>query len=129
VYRDLPLADIHPGAVLAAHVANCAADQGAFWPMYERIFLGTERGEWGDGSQQDYAVMLGYAAELQLDDAEMRACVEGNRHQERIATDVQFAIENGINSTPSFLINGRPFIGAQTFTQWKRVLDRILATP
>src|SRR5262249_45064602 len=44
VYRDYPLA-IHPGAKLAAWAANCAADQGSFWPMHDRLYNGAMGGE------------------------------------------------------------------------------------
>ena len=48
-YRDFPLVDIHPGALLAAHAANCAAEQGAFWPMHDQLFQGAAAQAWGSG--------------------------------------------------------------------------------
>lgn len=126
VYRDFPLISIHPGALLAAHVANCAADQGAFWPMHGRIFRGYELQEWGRGST-DLPVFLGYASELNLDPTQLRQCVETSKHGPRITRDYREASELGVRSTPTFLVNGQLVIGARPFDDWKRMLDGLLA--
>ncbi len=126
IYRDFPLTDIHPGALLAAHVANCAADQGAFWPMHERIFRGMPIREWRSGSAADYEVFLGYARELSLDTDALRACVESNRHAPTIEDDMREALSKGIRSTPSFLVNGQLVVGAQPFGVWQQIFDSLL---
>ena len=38
VYRDFPLEQVHPEAVLGAMAAQCANDQGKYWEMHDRIF-------------------------------------------------------------------------------------------
>lgn len=127
VYRDLPLVQIHPSAVLAAHAGSCAAEQGGFWPMYERIFQGYEAGEWTSGGQAGFRALLGYARELGLDDDALRSCIESNRYAPQIEADVREALARGIQSTPAFLINGRPLIGAQPFESFQRIFDELLA--
>ncbi len=127
VYRDLPLSNIHPGALLAAHAARCAADQGAFWPMHARLFAGQEAGEWGSGGSADLTTFVRYADELRLDRAALRACIESGQHAGQIDADMQAARDYGINSTPVFLVNGAPVIGAQSFAVWKRRLDEMLS--
>jgi protein-disulfide isomerase len=127
VYRDLPIAEIHPGAILASHVANCAAEQGGFWQMHGRLFQGFEAGEWQRGGLEGLQIFLGYARELGLDDAALRSCVESNRYASSIEADVRAAAERGIQSTPVFLINGQPLIGAQPFETFQRAFDQILA--
>ncbi|MFO0766031.1 MAG: thioredoxin domain-containing protein [Nitrospiraceae bacterium] len=37
LYKDYPRADQGPG-VAAALAARCAGDQGAYWPMHDRLF-------------------------------------------------------------------------------------------
>jgi protein-disulfide isomerase len=127
VYRDLPLSDIHPSAVLASHVAGCAAEQGAFWPMHDRLFAGTSAREWGGGPDADYGRFLSYADELGLDRATLDSCVRSNRTAAAIEADVRDASGQLLGSTPSFLINGQKFIGAQPFRSFKATLDAILA--
>lgn len=127
LYRDYPLYTIHPGALLAAHTANCAGTQGGFWPMHERLFQGQEVGEWGRGGARDFKTFLGYATELGLDAQVLEQCVVSERFTEQINQDYNDATERGVRSTPSFIINGELFIGAQPYARWKERLDTILA--
>jgi len=126
VYRDFPLMSIHPGALLAAHVANCAGEQGAFWQMHNRIFAGMEQREWSSGNASDFRTFLNYAEELDIDAAQVQQCVESNRYGPRIQEDIQAAQQAGIRSTPSFLVNGQVLVGAQPFEVWERVFETIL---
>src|SRR2546427_10927732 len=38
IYINFPLSNIHAHAVAAAVVAMCAAQQGKFWPVHDRLF-------------------------------------------------------------------------------------------
>lgn len=127
IYRDFPLMQIHPGALLAAHAANCAGAQGSFWPMHTRLFEGQDAGEWRQGGERDIRTFMGYAAELKLDGAAFEQCVKENRFAPLIESNFNEALQQGIRSTPSFMINGEPFIGAQPFSAWQQKLDSLLA--
>jgi protein-disulfide isomerase len=125
VYRDFPLVDIHPGALLAAHVADCAADQGGFWPMHDRLFAGAAAHEWSSGA--DLKTFLAYAQDLQLDVGKLQQCLNSNQQAARIAADYRAGAEQGVRSTPTFLINGQPFVGARPYADWQHYLDSLLA--
>ncbi len=127
VYRDFPLVDIHPGALLAAHVAGCAADQGSFWPMHDRLYAGSATHEWSSGSGEDFKTFLGYARDLQLDVGMLQQCINSNQQAARIAADYRAGGERGVRSTPTFLINGQLFVGARPYADWQRYLDSLLA--
>jgi protein-disulfide isomerase len=126
VYRDLPLAEIHPGAILAAHIAGCAAEQGAFWPMHDRLFQGYEAREWSRGGPETLPIFLGYARELGLDEAALNDCVLSNRRAPLIEADVREALSRGLQSTPAFFVNGQPLLGAQPFEVFQQAFDQIL---
>jgi len=128
VYRDFPLMSIHPGALLAAHVANCAGEQGAFWQMHTRIFEGMTKREWSSGDANDFRTFLRYAEELELDAGAVQQCVESNRYGAQIQEDILAGQQAGIRSTPSFLINGQLLVGAQPFEVWEQIFERILST-
>ena len=127
VYRDFPLTQIHPGALLAAHVADCAAAQNRFWPMHDRLFDGQAAGEWGSGGPQDVQTFLGYARELQLDVDSLRSCIDDKQYNGQIDADYRDALQHGVRSTPSFLINGKLLVGAPPYASWKEILDGLLA--
>ena len=59
VFRQLPLADVHPHAELAAQAAIAAGAQGRFWEMHDLLFAHQD--------QLEYEDIAGYAADLDLD--------------------------------------------------------------
>ena len=126
MYRDFPLVDIHAGALLAAHVANCAGDQGAYWPMHDQLFGGTSARSWGSGDATDFGTFLGYAAGLQLDTQQLDQCVRANKYADQIEADFREAAALGVRSTPSFVVNGQLLVGAQPFEVWQELLDKLL---
>jgi protein-disulfide isomerase len=118
VYRNLPLTSIHPDAFPAAVAALCAGDQDAFFPYHDKLFSSEQLGQ---------EVYVQYASELGLDMDVFQACIGSDRHDEAIKADSDFAIKLGINSTPTFFINGLALVGAQPLDVFKQVIDKELA--
>ena len=118
VYRNLPLTSIHPDAFPAAVAALCADDQDAFFPYHDKLFSSDQLGK---------AVYLQYASDLGLDMTTFEACVGSDSHNAAIQADSDFAVNLGINSTPTFFINGLAVIGAQPLDVFKQVIDKELA--
>jgi protein-disulfide isomerase len=118
VYRNYPLPS-HPNARPAAEAAQCAAEQGQFWPYHDRLFADQNKLSDGDLKQS--------AAELGLDTGRFNACVDSHKYKARVDADVQAGNEVGVNGTPAFFINGRMLSGAQPFDEFKRVIDEELA--
>lgn len=117
VYRNLPLTTIHPEALPAAEASLCAHEQGAFWPYHDRLFQG-ELGE---------AVYLRYAQELNLDVKRFQQCLQERRYRGFVEKDMEFAINLGVRSTPTFFINGIALVGAQPLEVFQDVINRELA--
>jgi protein-disulfide isomerase len=119
VYRDFPLTSIHGNAVPAAEAANCAGEQGAYWEFHEMLFTAP------DGLSKE--AYQNYASELELDAASFDQCVEERRYQDEVTSDLNFAFELGVRSTPTFFINGIALVGAQPFEVFQEVIDKELA--
>jgi protein-disulfide isomerase len=103
-FRHFPLREVHPDAERAAQAAEAAAGQGAFWPMYDRLF--ELRGSLAE------ADLVAQARELGLDSAQIESELIAGAHAERVERDVQSGLASGVAGTPSFFIAGRPFAGA-----------------
>lgn len=104
VFRNLPLADVHPRAQLAAEAAEAAAGQGKFWEMHDVLL---EHG--GALAPPD---LVRYAGELGLDVERFRDDLRRRVYAPRVAEDVATADASGVAGTPTFFVNGRRHHGA-----------------
>ncbi len=95
--------------------------------MHDRLYQTAGERAWGRGDVADFKTFLGYAADLQLDVARLRQCVETNQYAQQIGTDLREAARRGVRSTPSFMINGKLLVGAQPYEIWQQMLDDLLA--
>ncbi len=103
VFRHLPLADVHPNAILAAEAAEAAAAQGAFWETHDRLFTHQDQLEPPD--------LLTHAAVLGLDVERFSRDLGTGLHAARVREDVASAEASGATGTPTFFVNGRRQVG------------------
>ena len=115
VYRNLPLTQIHPQAMNAAEAALCAVDQNAYWQFHDKLF------ENSDALSDELYPSL--AADIGLNASAFEKCMEQNKHKAAIDADMQFAIDLGVQSTPTFVINGLAIVGAQPLEVFQQVID------
>lgn len=102
-YYPLPF---HPNAFSASGAAAAAHKQGRFWEMYDLIF--DNQKELSDAKVESFAVEMG----LNMDrfrqdwkDPKTAEYVKAQRTEGEVA---------GVDSTPTFFINGRRFLGEKT---------------
>ena len=119
VYRNLPLTSIHPQAMSAAIASLCANDQGAFWPYHDKLF--------GGELELGRTAYVQYAAELGLDEAAFETCLDSGKFDTVIQEDMDFSLNLGVRSTPTFFVNGLAVVGAQPLNVFKQVIDKELA--
>ncbi len=118
VYRDFPLTSIHPEALPAAIAANCAGEQGKYYEYHDALFSSSSLGS------EVYQV---YAVELGLDPAQFVECLSNTSVKDEIMADLNWASNLGVQSTPTFFINGIALVGAQPFESFKDLIDKELA--
>lgn len=115
VYRDFPLISIHPEAVPAAVAANCAGEQGKYYDFHNSIFSG-DYGLSADAYKK-------YAADLGLDNDAFATCIEEDRYRDEVMADLEWATGFGVQSTPTFFVNGIPMVGAQPLEMFTTLID------
>jgi len=118
VYRNLPLTSIHPNAMPAAIASLCANDQNAFWDFHEKLF---------SSETLDEATYIQYATDLGLDVETFTACLSSGSHDEFIQQDMDFSLGLGVQSTPTFFVNGLAIVGAQPLASFTQLIDKELA--
>jgi protein-disulfide isomerase len=114
VTRNFPL-DSHPLGQQAARAAEAAALQGRYKEMYHQLYDNYE--QWAVNGQQvsddaERAATLfeGYATAIGLDLAQYEAALTSPSVQERIDADVAAGRKVGVDSTPTFFVNGEKFV-------------------
>lgn len=104
-YRHLPLKNIHANAALAAQAAEAAGLQGKFWEMHDKLFY--NQNDWKDLFQSGLEKKFtNYAAELGLNIEKFAADLNSHNAKKAIDEDIESAISIGLDSTPTFFLNG-----------------------
>lgn len=112
VFKNYPLhRDCNPGTTTTMHdracsvalAAQCAGEQGLFWPFHDAIFATEELDE---GSIERSARAAG------LTIGPWRACLASDRPGERIAAQADQGKAAGVTGTPSWYVNGRKMSGS-----------------
>ncbi len=104
VFRNFPLTQIHPDALVAAEAAEAAGAQGRFWQMHDRLYTHQ------DGL--DPPQLLAHAAALGLDVPRFESDLETQAFLGRVEDDLESGIASGVEGTPTFFVNGVRHNGA-----------------
>lgn len=123
-YINFPIASIHPNAQATHEVAMCAAEQERFWPVSDAIFA---RQDAWKRHRDIRAYLDSLVRTLPVDKPRLDRCLASGEMKPLIAADIDRASRLGVGSTPSFLIGGRPLIGAQPYAAFKQAIDAALA--
>lgn len=113
VYRHFPL-DQHPFARKAAQAAESAGVQGKFWEMYDLLFASQDK--FSD------AIFTDLAKQLSLDPAKFEADMKSSALTNRVANDQADGTRFGVNSTPTFFLNGKK-LNLSSFDDLTREVD------
>lgn len=122
VSRNFPLPQ-HQYALLTAEAAEAAGAQGKYWEMYRLIYANQDT--WVN-SADPMSILVGYAVQLKLDVNRFKAEVTANKYSDIIEQDKQDGLALGINSTPTFYINGVRAEGVRNFDEFKAMVDSAL---
>ncbi|HZF67520.1 MAG TPA: thioredoxin domain-containing protein [Gemmatirosa sp.] len=123
---DFQVNPIHRNAPAASLAAACAADQGKFWEMHDRIFAG--QNEWNtQATSSPKTVFAGYARAIGLNATTWEQCYDARTHMGRLAAHSEEAVRRGVGSTPSFIIADKQLAGAQPYDVIKAYVDSAAA--
>jgi len=118
VHQEYPLSN-HPRAFAASLAARCAAEQGKFWEFHRNLMLSP--GSFEDADLQARGQSLG------LDAGKLQACIASGKYDPVVKAAQDAGTSVGVDSTPTFFINGRRVTGALPFEAFRRVIDEELA--
>jgi protein-disulfide isomerase len=101
VFRNFPLREIHPFAMIAAQSAESAGIQGKFWEMHNLIFKNQNK------LSNEYTTYL--AEELGLEVNQFLEDRKSDSILNKIEHDFEEGIRSGVNGPPTFFLNKERF--------------------
>lgn len=122
VFRHFPLSQ-HPNAMPAAQASEAASIQGKFWEMYNMLY--EKQADW-ENAKDAKTVFIGYAHSLGLDEKKFGEDYELQSIKDLIDMNYKGGAKAGINSTPTFFVNGKQIKSPQGYDEFKKIIDDTL---
>jgi len=120
VFRQFPLTHIHPFSERMAEASECAADQGKFWEMVDKIY--SRQSDLSDeGLKRD-------AAEVGLDQARFTPCLMSGSMAARVGQDLADGKALGVSGTPTFFVGEKRLEDVPSLTELTQLIDQDLAS-
>lgn len=116
-FKNYPL-PFHSDAKPAAKAALAAKNQGKFWEYHDLLFANQ------DGLNKENFIK--WAKELGLDADKFAKDMDDPAEAKKIETDMELGMQNGVQGTPAFFINGVMLSGAQPVDAFKVIIERWL---
>ncbi len=131
IYKDYPLAEIHPWAIHAAVDAGCLAAQNndAYWDFADYMHANKQ------------LIDSGKTPDARLDVVDKMAMMQGQRHnvdagklgaclkaqnEDQVRASMKEADSLGVSATPTLFINGQKIDGAVPISELRSALDTAL---
>lgn len=123
-FRNFPLRQIHPNAMLAHRSVEAAANQGKFWEMYSSLYSGQDA--WSS-LQDPTSVFRSYAEALKLDMTKFDNDVKSQAVNDIINADIAEGQKLDISGTPTFILDGKKIESPQSAEAFNKLIDEAIA--
>ncbi|MEJ2549720.1 MAG: DsbA family protein [Anaerolineales bacterium] len=117
-FRQFPI--LGSGSTVAANASLCAAEQNRFWQYTDLLFANQTAANFSS------ARLIAFAESLNLDRDQFSSCLDEGRYNTRVDAEFTAGRDRGVNSTPTFFINGQELVGAAPYVDFQQVIDSAL---
>jgi len=118
VYKAFPL-PAHPYSREAALAAFCANDEGKYWEYRAALFENQT-----DVQARGPAAFRDIAARLNL--TSFDSCYSSGKHNDLLQKSSDECTASGIYGTPTFFVNGKPYVGPTAIFDAEKEVKRLL---
>ncbi|MFI0351277.1 DsbA family protein [Actinomadura sp. 9N407] len=118
-WRNMPIfGDESKSAAVAGYAA---AKQNRFWPFHDRLYAEPRKRNSGDFADKH---LIAWAREAGVPDLDrFRTDMASAEAEDAVVNDQVEGYELGAASTPAFLVNGRPILGAQPIEVFAKAIE------
>ncbi|MGA2113014.1 MAG: DsbA family protein [Anaerolineales bacterium] len=124
IFHNFPLPSLEPESGDAALAAMCAIDQNQFWRYHDMLYANQTGENVGDFTSSR---LIAFAGALGMDKTSFSECLDSKKYQSQIDQDVALGNSLGVQSTPTFDINGKLVEGAEPIDVFAQAIDQALA--
>lgn len=131
IYKDFPLAEIHPWAIHAAVDANClgAENTDAYWDFADYIHAHRDVVNSEKGLDKQFAALdnitVTEAGKFKVDSGKLQACVKA-QDDRAVKASMKEGESLDVSGTPTMFINGQLVDGARPAPEIRELLDAAL---
>ena len=115
VFKHFPLS-FHQYSQKAAEAAEAANAQGKFWEYHDKLY--------SKNSMIDESVLIQIAEEIGLDVYRFKVELNAGVYADSVKKDLEEGLKAGVDSTPSFLVDGKLISGAQPFFVFEQEINK-----
>lgn len=123
VSRHFPLRSIHKHAQISAQAAEAAAKQEKYWEMASLLYK--KQDEWSN-TRDPRGLFKQYAEELSLNLNQFEKDMNSSEAKAKVDADYESALSLGINSTPTFYLNGNKIDSPKNYEDFKQKIEEII---
>ncbi|MFH1206985.1 MAG: thioredoxin domain-containing protein [Patescibacteria group bacterium] len=113
----------HQWSGKSLEAGRCALAQGKFWEFSDKAFANLSSWESADNAVD---LFKSYAKDIGVNTDQFNSCLDSGQTDSAIQEDMKLGKDKGVNSTPTFFINGQKKVGAQSLDEFKKVIDEEL---
>ena len=127
VFKDYPLdkscneklpRQIHSFACQASIAAECADEQGKFWPYHDILFQ--NQNQLSDEKLKEYANVLS------LDSVKFNDCLDNKKTLDEVKGDIAQGDSLGVTGTPAIIIGKQLIVGYYPYEVYKNFVEKAL---
>jgi protein-disulfide isomerase len=123
-FINFPISQLHPNAQAAHELAMCGAEQGKFWRLHDLLY--DHQAQWA-GLRDPKPYFLTLADSARLSRSDLERCYAAGRVRQLIAAETQTSWQAGVQSTPSFIVQGVLLAGTAPIENFRPILDSMYA--
>lgn len=125
IYRNLQF--LGAESISASIAAECAKDQGKFWPYRDALFQAKISDLKNSGGENDgffnSKLFIQLASNIGLNVKTFSMCYNSNKYMNIIKNETDYARAMGVEVTPTVFINKEKVVGAQPYSVFKSLID------
>jgi len=128
VFRNFPLYQIHPNAMISSQAAEAAGLQGKYWEMHDLLY--STQAEWATTPSSEVVAKYfdGYAQSLGLNVKKFDTDIASSALIAKVQADLATGNAAEIDHTPTFFINLTQIPNPNSIKDFETALDTALAS-